>query len=111
MLSYSKNRGEKLIGVHDICYTSGVNPKLTQTDEQKKLLQKKKVPVFFMDADGNATHVIFPIEDARRMCDEDVRRELQIGFDQAARGESTVWDPEEVKTEGRRRLMQRSKSP
>ncbi|MBW3596481.1 MAG: hypothetical protein KY475_04305 [Planctomycetes bacterium] len=38
--------------------------------------------------------------------DERLRRELQIAFDQADRGEWVVWDPEKIKQEGRRRLAE-----
>lgn len=38
--------------------------------------------------------------------DEELHRQLQIGFDQADRGQLVDWDPEKIKAEGRRRLRQ-----
>ena len=40
--------------------------------------------------------------------DDELRRQLQIGFDQADRGQLVDWDPQRIKAEGRRRLRQRS---
>jgi hypothetical protein len=84
--------------------------KLIPTDEQQQVLQcDAETPVVFVDSEGNATHVVLPIEDARRMLDDRLRRELQIGFDQIDRGEWVVWDPEKIKAEGRRILHERQK--
>ncbi len=40
--------------------------------------------------------------------DQELRQQLQIGFDQAADGQWRDWDPARIKNEGRRRLQQRS---
>ena len=40
--------------------------------------------------------------------DDELRRQQQIGFDQADRGQLVDWDPQRIKDEGRRRLRQRS---
>ena len=66
----------------------------------------RRSPVFFVDADGNTTHVVLPITDARRMFDDYLRRELQVGFAQADRGEFVDWDADRVKTQGRQLLRQ-----
>jgi hypothetical protein len=83
--------------------------KITATDEQHRVLQtERESPVVIVDSQGKATHVVLPIEDARRMLDSRLAQELQIGFDQADRGEWVEWDPERIKAEGRRLLHQRS---
>jgi toxin ParE1/3/4 len=40
--------------------------------------------------------------------DEELRQQLQVGFDQADRGQLVEWDAAKLKAEGRRRLQQRS---
>jgi hypothetical protein len=80
--------------------------KITQTDDQKRVLDAEQAPVFFVDAAGKTTHVVLPIGDARRMFDDYLRRELQIGFDEADRGELVDWDPDRIKAQGRELLRQ-----
>ncbi len=81
---------------------------ITPTAEQLQVLQSEKSPVLIVDSQGNATHVAMPIEDARRMIDEYLRRELQIGFDQADAGQLTVLDIERTIAEARRRFNERN---
>jgi hypothetical protein len=65
-------------------------------DEVSQALDRdKQNVVYVVDAEGETTHVLLPIGDARRMFDEYLRRELQVGIDEAARGESTEWNTEE----------------
>jgi hypothetical protein len=40
--------------------------------------------------------------------DEELRQQLQVGFDQADRGQLVEWDAAKLKAEGRRRLQERS---
>ena len=84
--------------------------RLTQTSDQKRALEQADSLVFFVDADGKTTHVIFPLDDARRMFDEYLRRELQVGFDQVDQGQFVDWNPEKIKAEGRRILQQQSQA-
>ena len=85
--------------------------KITQTDDQKRVLDAEQAPVFFVDAEGNTTHVVLPIEDARRMFDDYLRRELQVGFVQAERGEFVDWNPDRIKAQGREMLRQQTDGP
>ena len=82
--------------------------KITPTDEQQRVLQTQPEAVVIVNSEGKATHVVLPIDEARRVLDERLRRELQVGFDQADRGEWVEWDPEKIKEEGRRRLASQS---
>ena len=74
------------------------------------LEQHAQAPVYVVDAGGKTTHVVLPVEDARQLLDEWLRRELQIGFDQADRGESRPWDVEATLAEAHRRHAERLKS-
>ena len=40
--------------------------------------------------------------------DEELRQQLLIGFNQADQGQFVEWDAEKIKSEGRRRLQNRS---
>jgi antitoxin ParD1/3/4 len=45
-------------------------------------------------------------EDLRKLRLEELRREIQVGIDQANRGEVVPFDIEDIKAEGRRKLKQ-----
>jgi len=91
-----------------MCYTADITAKIIKTDElQQALEQEQGAPVYLVGLDGETTHVVLPIDDARHMFDDYLRRELQVGFDQADHGEVVEWDPERLKAEGRERLQRR----
>ena len=48
-------------------------------------------------------------EDLRKRRLEELRREIQVGIDQANRGELVPFDMEDIKAEGRRRLAEERK--
>ena len=85
--------------------------KVKKNDELQQALDREQgAPVYLVGLDGEATHVVLPIDDARRMFDDYLRRELQLGFDQADRGEFVDWDPDKIKAEGREILKRRSQA-
>lgn len=84
-------------------------PRMTPTNEQKKILDTEPSAIFFVNANGNPTHVVLPIDDARRFLDEYVRRELQISFDQVDRGEVAPLDMQATLDEAHRRHTKRNK--
>ena len=84
--------------------------KVKPAELQQALDRDRQGPVYIVDADGNTTHVVLPLADARELLDQWLRRELQIGFDQADRGESEPWDVEATLAEAHRRHAQRQKS-
>ena len=85
--------------------------KVKKSDElQQALDQGQGALVYLVGLDGEATHVVLSIDDARRMFDDYLRRELQVGFDQADRGEFVDWDPDKIKAEGREMLQRRSQA-
>jgi hypothetical protein len=83
-----------------------INRVTTPTELQPVLAQES--PVYLVDAAGTATHVVLPLAEARRMFAEYLRRELQVGFDQADRGESEPWDVEATLAEAHRRHAARN---
>ena len=79
-----------------MCYNVGMAAKVRKSDElQQALDQEQGAPVYLVGLDGEATHVVLSINDARRMFDDYLCRELQIGFDQADRGELVEWNVDE----------------
>lgn len=60
--------------------------RLIPTAEQQQILKDEKTPVLFVDHQGCATHVVLPIEEARRLFDDFLRNELQPAFLQADQG-------------------------
>ena len=79
--------------------------KITQTDARRRVLDaEQEAPVFLVDSDRRTTHIILRIDDARRMFDEYLRRELQVGFEHADRGEFVEWDADRIKAQGREML-------
>ena len=77
------------------------------TAEQRQILEREEAPVFLVNPDGSTTHVVVPVAEARRWFDDYVRRELQVAFDQAARGEIAPWDIETTLAEAHRRYSTR----
>lgn len=85
-------------------------PKLS--DEQRQALnQQPRGPVDVEDDQTQQIYVLVAKEDFRQLVDVELRRELQVGFDQADRGELAEWDPEDIRREGRRRRDQHADSP
>jgi hypothetical protein len=83
--------------------------KITPTAEQQGLLEtESESTVVIVDSQGNATHIGFPIKEARRILDEQLARELEIGFQQANCADWIDWDPEKIKAEGRRLRAERT---
>ena len=84
--------------------------KVNKTDELSRALeQDQHAPIYLVDADGTATHVVIHVDEARLMFDDYLRREIQCGVDQAARGESEPWDVEATLAEAHRRHIERAK--
>ena len=60
--------------------------------------------------DDQTQQVYFLVTQERMsILDEQIRAQLQIGFDQADGGQTSPWDPERIKAEGRR-LISHEKS-
>ena len=82
--------------------------KINKSPELSQALQKDQ-SVFLVDADGQTTHVVLPVEEARLMFDDYLRREVQRGLEQSARGESEPWDISATLAEAHRRHSARTK--
>jgi hypothetical protein len=85
--------------------------KVRKTDELEQVLDREHgAPVFLVDLTGKTTHVVLPIDEARRLFDDYLRRELQEGFDEADRGQFVDWDADKIKSQGRDILNRRSQA-
>ena len=74
------------------------------TDELRDAIEQEQgLPVKLEDDKTKKVYLLVDKENAQNLFDQWLRRELQIGFDQADRGEVVPWDPERIKAEGRHR--------
>jgi hypothetical protein len=77
-------------------------PKLT--DEQRQALEARPgMPVEIEDDRTQRVYILVARDDVQSLFDEQLRRELQVGFEQADRGEVEDWDLDEMLGEARRR--------
>jgi bifunctional DNA-binding transcriptional regulator/antitoxin component of YhaV-PrlF toxin-antitoxin module len=82
-------------------------PKLT--DEQRAALSiHPGTAVEVEDEQTRRIYVLVAKDDFRQLVDGSLRRELQIGFDQADAGDVAEWDVEEILAEARRRHASRA---
>ena len=88
-------------------YNQAMISKVTPAELPQALNRKTREPVYLVDSEGNTTHVVLPVADARDLLDQWLRRELQVGFDQSDRGESESWDVEATLQEAHRRHAER----
>jgi hypothetical protein len=79
-----------------------MSPKITQ-EQRDAILANPDCPVEIEDDQTKRIYVLVPKDGFRRMVDDALRRELQIGFDQADAGDVADWDIEEILAEARRR--------
>jgi len=77
-------------------------PKLT--DEQRLALESRPgQPVEIEDDRTQRIYILVARDDFQSLCDERLRRELEVGFEQADRGDVADWDLDEMLNEARRR--------
>ncbi len=80
-------------------------PKITH--EMREILARNPdQPVEVEDEQTNRVYFLIERDQARRLFHDYLRRELQIGFDQADRGESQPWDIQQTLAEAHRRHSQ-----
>ena len=83
-------------------YVTAMAPKLT--DEMRAALREH--PEELIKVEDDQTHKVYVLieePEVRRLLGDFLRRELQVGFDQADRGESRPWDIQETLAEAHRR--------
>jgi len=79
-------------------------PKLT--DEMRQaLLESPDRPLQIEDDQTQKVYLLVPQEDFQHWMDVELRRELQVGFDQADAGDVTDWDVEALLREARTRQI------
>lgn len=85
-------------------------PKLTP--EMRAALQERAGrPVKIEDEQSRKVYLLVEEDAAHELMEQWLCREIQIGVDQAERGEVVEWDPDRIKSEGRRRLRERASEP
>lgn len=77
--------------------------KLTPTSEQAAAFQADG-PILFVDAEGETTHVAFPVNEARQLLDDHYAKLLAVSFQQADAGQLEPWDIEGTIAEAHRRF-------
>jgi hypothetical protein len=80
--------------------------KLTD-DLRSALLQEPDRLLTLIDEQSKEVYVLVPREQYQRLVDDELRRELQLGFDDIDRGNVGVWDSESIKSQGRAELARR----
>ncbi|WP_417385674.1 hypothetical protein [Gimesia sp.] len=70
-------------------------PKITE-EMRQALNQQPDRPLKIEDDQTQKTYLLIPQENFRQWVDAELRRELQIGFDQADAGEVAEWDLESI---------------
>jgi len=79
-----------------------MTPKLSE--EQRQAIQNQEGgPVEVEDDRTQRVYVLVARDEFHRLVEEQLRRELQVGFDQADAGEVGDWDVEEMLQEARQR--------
>lgn len=80
----------------------------TLTDEQRQALDAADGVVEIHDDRTQRVYVLVAKDQFRDLIDVELRSQLQIGFDQADRGEVDDWDAEEILSEAHRRYAERN---
>jgi hypothetical protein len=81
--------------------------KLTD-DLRSALLQEPDRLLTLVDEQSQEVYVLVPRQEFQRLLDDELRRELQLGFDDIERGNVGVWDSESIKAQGRAELARRN---
>jgi len=76
------------------------------TNEMRAAIERHPgEPVPVEDDRTHKVYLLIEQDRALNLLDHWLRSELQIGFEQAERGDVTPWHPDRIKSEGRRRLQ------
>lgn len=70
-------------------------PKITE-EMRQALNQQPDRPLKIDDDQSQKTYLLIPQENFRQWVDAELRRELQIGFDEADAGDVAEWDVESI---------------
>lgn len=81
--------------------------KITSAELQVALDRDADDPIYLVDSEGQPTHVVLSISKAQSLLDDWLKREVDIGFDQAACGETHDWNLNATLCEARRRRAER----
>lgn len=85
-----------------LCYPVRMTPKLS--DEQRQAIQNREGgPVEVEDDRTQRVYVLVARDEFHRLVEEQLRRELQVGFNQADAGDVAAWDLDEMLQAARQR--------
>jgi hypothetical protein len=79
-----------------------MTPKITP-EQRQALRQHAGQPIEVEDDSTQKVYLLIARENFPQIVDEELRRQLQIGFDQADAGDVADWDMDEMLTEAHRR--------
>jgi hypothetical protein len=82
-------------------------PKLTE-EQRQAIRNSPGHAVEVEDEETQRVYVLVARDDFRQLVDDALKRELQIGFDQADSGDVADWDVEEILAEAHRRYSART---
>ena len=82
-----------------------MTPKLTN-EQREAALERLGQPVPVEDEQTHEIWYLVKQADAPNVIDNWTRVELQKGFDAIDRGDVAKWDPDKIKSEGRKRLAE-----
>jgi hypothetical protein len=74
-------------------------------------IRQHGLPLEVQDEAGQQQFVILAKDDYRRLVDHEFRQWLQVGIDQADRGEIADWSTDELLAEARRRQLSPTGQP
>jgi hypothetical protein len=80
-----------------------MTPKLN--DELSETLRRQGAPLEVQDAQGQRVYMIVEKQDYRHLVDHEFQQWLQVGLDQADRGDVAPWNTAEILAEARRRYV------
>lgn len=77
--------------------------RITLPPDVQRFLENSVASAVVVNANGDTTHLVLPIDEARQMFHEYIKREVEVGCREADRGEVVDWDIDATLQEARRR--------
>jgi hypothetical protein len=81
---------------------------LPLTDDQRAAIrQQAGVPLCLADEETQQTFVLVEISEYRKLVEQQLRRELQLSFEQAEHGDVALWNVDEFLAKAKQQVSQR----
>lgn len=91
-----------------MCYRSRMTPQLTP-ELRQAIAASPDHPVRIEDAETQLVYFVVSQEQVRSLLEAELRRELQIGYDEIARGDVVPFDADDIKCRAVERLQNSAK--